>query len=168
MWCVVVVCGNKMWCGQCGAVRVRVLVVAGSETGGECGRLWSISPGSRSPPVVRGTSIHQHTHSTTTTTTTTIFNMQYYKRTLICSEANRNYSPEQPSYTSRFYCAIRGNIHGKTKSKRQTIKKKGFLFSLQVENMDIWCFDKAEITVSTHIAWQGGLACLCPNLTLMK
>ena len=45
---------NKMWCGQCGvwwlcvvircgvgcgAVRVRVLVVAGSETGGECGRL---------------------------------------------------------------------------------------------------------------------------------
>ena len=54
VWCVVVVCGNKMWCGQCsvwwlcvvircgvasGAVRVRVLVVAGSETGGECGRL---------------------------------------------------------------------------------------------------------------------------------
>ena len=45
---------NKMWCWQCGvwwlcvvircgvgsgAVRVRVLVVAGSETGGECGRL---------------------------------------------------------------------------------------------------------------------------------
>ena len=50
---------KKMWCGQChvtqcgvwwlcvvircgvasGAVRVRVLVVAGSETGGECGRL---------------------------------------------------------------------------------------------------------------------------------
>ena len=66
---VVVVCVvacNKMWCG-CAAVRVRVVVVAGSETGRECGRLWSISPGTQSPPVVRGTSIHQQTapaHST--------------------------------------------------------------------------------------------------------